>query len=195
MPTRLEFPKTLQKCADYVRPKLLPSKEFIVGVILITHSFLSLGNYFLKGLFASNKKNSTKCRTSRSAKRKENCTRAICVYQDAVSREYAKRGEGERKARAFFTTPLFELPAGKILPRAAEICWMHAGQPGEIYCRPTLALRAEVGLSSRNSLLRTGTSRQLLTPRKVYFEKCTANAGFIRSQVENLSRHPRQQLM
>lgn len=36
--------------------------------------------------------------------------------------------EEKESVRAFFATPLFELPAGKILLCAAEICWMHAGQ-------------------------------------------------------------------
>lgn len=108
-------------------------------------------------------------------KKKHIAFRTIRVYR-MRSRNCTRK---EWKRKLFPRLHFFELPAGKILPCTAEICWMHAGQPCEIYCRPSLALRAEVGLSSRNSLLRTGTSRQLLTPRKVYFEKCTANAGLL----------------
>lgn len=153
--------------------EIVASKEFIVDAKPMTHSFLTPENYFLIETCP------LKIRKSwifdvRSAKTKK----SIAFVQS----EFIECGleiARERRERESFFRDFFELPAGKILPCTAEICWMHAGQPCEIYCRPSVALRAEVRLSSRNSLLRTGTSRQLLTPRKVYFEKCTANASLL----------------
>lgn len=99
-----------------------------------------------------------------------------------VRSEFIERSLGSQRARraaarAFFAASTFRIAGRENLAPRFVGCTL--GQPREIYCRPSLALRAEVGLSSRNSLLHAGTSRQLLTPRKVYFEKCTANAGLL----------------
>lgn len=176
-----EFSKTFQKCTSYARPKLLHRKNSL-STQYRRYSSVTSENYFLTEHVST--KNPKKGQDFGSAV--SETKRELRPYDpsllSAVSgvREENESVRGERECESFFRDSTFRI-AGRenLAARRRDLLDACRAAPCEIYCRPSLALRAEVGLSSRNSLLRTGTSRQLLTPRKVYFEKCTANAGLL----------------